>query len=316
MEHREAVVLLSDHVSGRLSPALAAEVEAHLAACVECRQVAQTVRGVQAEAGAHRGALFEPHPRADELANYALSSGSLETEMLARIGAHVRACPTCARELELARQSVRSSWARAPMAWLRAESAVGPTLLLRPALAVLAVLLSYPAYLGIVKYPEARRAGERAATETENLKRRDLDLRRALEAGDRQREELSRWGGGVQALILSGAKRGAAAGPSVVYVRAGQPSVPILIDFVPPRRGASLAPGEVEIVILQAPTDSTAWSYRAPLREVWDPASQTLSLLVPTASLPAAAYRLEVRTAGEAAPPFVARFAVLAEPKP
>ena len=316
MDHREVVMLITDHVWGRLSPSLAAEVEAHLAACAECLQVAQAIRGVRAEAAAHGGALFEPHPRADELAGYALSSQSLETETLARIGAHVRACPTCARELELARQSVHSSWARAPMAWLRAESAVGPALLLRPALAVLAVLLCYPAYLGIVKYPEARRAGERAATETEDLRRRELDLRHALKVGDRQREELSGWGGGVQALILSGIKRGAAAGPPAVHVRAGQPSLPILIDYVPPRLGPSAAPTEVEIAILQEPADSIAWSYRAPLSEVWEPASQTLSLLVPTRSLPAGAYRLEVRTAGETAPPFVARFAVLAGPTP
>ena len=159
-------------------------------------------------------------------------------------------------------------------------------------------------------------AGERAATETEDLRRHELDLRRALKAADRRREELSGWGGGVQALILSGTKRGAAAGPPTVEVRAGQPSLPILIDYVPSRLARSVAPAEVEIAILQEPADSIAWSYRAPLSEVWGPANQTLSLLVPTTSLPAGAYRLEVRTAGEAAPPFVARFAVLAEPRP
>lgn len=300
MDHQAVVPLLSDHVRRRLAAAESAAIEAHIAGCAECRDAARVLRQVVDQTRTHGEALFDAHPEADDLARYALASVELGTGALARVGAHLRACATCRRETDLAREAAVPAWARTARAWLRVEIAGRPAMLLRPALAVLAVLLIYPTYLGLVKYPEERLSGERAASEIARL--------RASAPGPSPVGPA--WGGGVQPLVLSGPSRGVASAMPTLRVRAGQPVIPVLADFTPRRREPA---SEYEVVVFHEPSSQVAWRHRAPLEELWDPTSQTLSLLLPTAGLTSGSYLLEVRGPDSGTPELAARFEILAD---
>lgn len=297
MEHREAAPLLIDHVRGRLEGEAGRAMESHVMTCAECRGVAETIRRVDAEIATHGAALFERHPSADDLARYGLASESLPTEILARLGGHVNACPTCRRELELAKRAAAPSLATALAGRARGVAAEGAGGWLKPALAAAAILLAWPAWQGLVETPALRRQVEQTRAELHA-------------ARERERESASRpaapemAGSAGRILLLGGTTRAAGDGPSMTPA-AGQAVLPLLVDLesAPELLAAS---GDLEARIVPAAGGEPAFTLRAPAATLRDPATRTLTLLVPTARLAPGAWRLEVRRAGSTAPPLYA----------
>jgi hypothetical protein len=293
MEHAQARPLVSDWARGRLDAARARDVETHVRICQACKEAADVAAGLDAEG--HRLAGTETaHPSPDALARYVETPEEESIAALARIGAHVRGCDDCREDVTLMREAAAPAWWRSVRSWLAAPSA--PARLLQPALAVAAVLLAYPAWVGLVEYPRARAAAERRI--------HDAEARAQAEAAARALPvpPTAPRGGGVAALVLRGAARGGDAIPAL-RVREGQTLQPVLVDAVLPA-------GPVAIALVREP-DTRAWTIDGLREDFWDPANALVGLLVPTEVLTPGDYRLELREA-PGRPPFVtARFRVL-----
>jgi hypothetical protein len=288
MDHSTAETLLESWLAGSLPPERAAEVEAHVRSCAECAVHADLVRALRREIATHGAALFTPHPASDQLALLTLEPGALSLEETARLGAHLRACPACAAERDLIRASARPAPLRALAAFFAEPGAHGRWL--RPALAVALVLLLWPAWLGVVEYPRAKRAAEQA--------------RAAAERAAAVPAPAAEWnGGGAGVLILSGPMRGGAASLPESRLRPGQPGLSVVLDH------RLETEGSLRIVLRDA-GGREVWSADATARELWDEHSGLTSLMVPARVLPPGAYALAIGPV--AGPPeFQARFRIL-----
>lgn len=122
MEHDATSVLLDDLAEGRLDPARRALAEAHVAGCPDCQAQLHVIKMLSGpEFRELAGALFDPHPSPEELVAYVLESDDLPAADRARIGRHVRVCPTCRVEADLTR---RASW-RSGSWWRRIRERFG-----------------------------------------------------------------------------------------------------------------------------------------------------------------------------------------------
>jgi anti-sigma factor ChrR (cupin superfamily) len=140
MRHDEAVLLLTDLLGGRLPDPVRVAVEAHVAACDECRRLA--------DAHAALSRAEEPHPSSAAIVAHALHPGDLPPAEAARIAAHLTACPRCSEEINLVRRAERAAVSStttgaAGRSWHAAR------VLVWGAAAAAMLLLLTPAYLGL-----------------------------------------------------------------------------------------------------------------------------------------------------------------------
>lgn len=279
MDHESASLLLSECVAGKLTGPTAAEVAAHVQECSECGALAETLAAVRGEVAEHGQALWLPHPPALDLARFASDDRSMSTADFALIGAHVRACPACGTETRLAREAqVPSAWR-----WLRAWL---PEFMDRRALAVvafaaLAVVLAYPAYIGLVEYPRAVSRSSHGTT-----------------AAPVPNSPSSVSGGPAAVLILTGESRGAASVVPLARLRAGQTQLALLIDAAPPNGD----PLELE---LRNRAGQLLWHARAQGAELWDAQQHVMSLAIPVVALVGGEFVLSIGASGR--PPEVNR---------
>src|SRR5436190_23775157 len=140
MDHDAAQLLVSDWARGRLDPARATEVEAHVRTCDACRAAAIAAESLEGEQRRLAGAAIA-HPSSDRLASYVETPDAEPIASLAEIGSHLRACDTCREDVTLMRE------AAAPGALGSLLAAFGPpwkaARLLQPALAVALAPLAY-----------------------------------------------------------------------------------------------------------------------------------------------------------------------------
>jgi len=272
MDHATAETLLEDWIEGRLAPEQAAELEAHVRSCAECAAHADLLRGIRREVAAHGEALFMPHPSSDQLARLELRADSLPLDELARIGAHVRACPACTAERALIRDAARPAPLRAIEAWLATAGA--PPRWLAPALAAMLVLLVWPAWVGLVEYPRAREKAERVAGER---------------SSPATPEGPSWTGGGAGVLVLTGVSRGGGAALPVARLHPGQPGLAILSD-------QRLEGDSLRVVLLDA-GGHEIWATSANGDELWDGNAHVTSLMVPARVLVPGEYELAISSA-------------------
>ena len=274
MDHEATSVLLSDWVTQRLSGNIAAEVAAHVENCTECRGIAESLVAVRGEVAEHGDTLWSPHPSSDDLAHFVSGGAALHTDVLARLGAHVHACPTCALEARLGRDAQTPSAWRSLRAWLpgasdrRAMTAV--------ALGALAVVLAYPAYVGLVEYPR-----ERMHTLDLERRARRTQFELAPAAAPVEVE------GPAAVLVLEGASRGSREVVPSITLRSGQVALPVLIDAAPP------SSDPVELVLRDA-SGKARWRMTARGADLWDPNQHVLSLLIPVSALTAGEFGLSI----------------------
>jgi hypothetical protein len=281
VEHDEALQRLSDWAEGRMPREELDALEFHLARCEACREVSATVREIVTHARPEDVALFTPHPSSDRIAGYADPAG-LSIAERAEIHDHVRICPTCRAEVGLVRRALE---ARSPRRLRfpsgRLVEALSGTRWLAPALAGLTLIMAYPAYLGVF--------GERGAPATSE-------------------------GSGAIALVVRATTRDAGTIPSIT--EPPRALVPILVDldlsgwFETPETSAS----RIEIRLAREGQVEPVWSTAIEARAVWDPANRVVTLLVPSATLPAGSYVLSLRSRDPGAHEFEGAFRVLPAP--
>jgi hypothetical protein len=287
MDHREAMRLVSDWARGRLDAASAREVDAHVRECRECQEAAEAAAGLET-ASRRVEPASDAHPSSDALARYVEMPDAESIAALAHTGAHVRACRSCREDVELMREAAAPSWRRFLRTWF--GDRVWGVRALQPAFAILAVLLAYPAWLGLVEYPRERATSEQRLAEAEALLRAETRPLR---------------GGGISALVLRGATRGEDVVP-VLRLRRGQPLQPVLLD-------AALPPGRVRVSLIREPAGEV-WSAEGEREEFWDEANGVVGLLFPADAFEAGEFRIELRAAEDSPPFFTGRFRVAREP--
>ena len=208
MTHEQAMPLVSDWARGALDADRARAVESHVSQCLECQASAVAARGLHAEA-ARLVHTPSAHPSSDALAEYVNDPHAASITALARIGAHVRACPACREDVALMRAASRPAWWRAVLsAW---EMPGGRARWLQPALAACALLLALPAWRGLVELPRERAALEQRVLQAEQARVRAEARVRDLAPASMPAIR----GGGVAALVLQGVARNATALPTL-----------------------------------------------------------------------------------------------------
>jgi anti-sigma factor RsiW len=310
-DHEEIAALLDEFAAGGLSPDAAERVGAHVAACEECRRAVETMRGLREEAAVHGEALLDGHPSADELADFALQPDGAAPP---RLAAHVRACPTCAHEFTVTERARATAGLRsAPAWWARrlAASAQGVWPALGPAFGVLALLLAYPAYQGLVRLPPVRASLESAAAQLETLRSGEAEARRSLAVAEGRERSLALWSGGVQVLYFSAARRGDEEVP-LLAMRPDQPFQPILVGEDLGNRAKWPADRRVLVTLRREADGSETWRHEAPVSELWDASNELIGLLVPASALQPGEHLLLLRAPPDVEPFYSARFRVAA----
>jgi hypothetical protein len=294
VDHREAMPLAADWARGRLDAERAREVEAHVRVCTMCREAVEAANSLDAESRR----LVEAnggHPSSEALARYVDTPQSESVASLATTGTHLRSCARCREDVALMRAAAAPSWSRWLRSWATGEPAWA-TRVLQPALAVLAVLLVFPAWLGLIERPRERAAAERRVQETETRIRRENEARQPSAPAPAAR------GGGVAVLVLRGPTRGGDALPSV-RLRAGQAFQPVLLDM-------PSVPAQVRVVVIRDP-GREVWMSEGSREEFFDAATGLAGVLIPVEVLTPGDYRLEVRPGAAAPPAFTSGFRVL-----
>ena len=289
MDHSTAETLLDDWLWGRLPPERASEVETHVAGCAECAAHAELMRGLKREVKEHGEALFSAHLTGDELARLELRADSLSIADAARLGAHVRACPTCSAERAMIRGAAGPAPWRALKAWY--SIADQPSAWIKPALAMFAILLAWPAYLGVVEYPREKLAAEQARAEAA----REL-AHTPPTPGAEVPPGKQIWNGGSAAvLVLTGATRGASAAVPSARLRDGQPGLTIVTD-------RHITGPDTLLVTLFDDQHRPVWKQPVPATELWDANARLTSLMIPSPNLTPGVYSIEIGAPGGAAP--------------
>lgn len=314
MDHRSASEQLSDLVLGTVPETVAPSLWAHVGGCLECQQVLETM-GFVRRAGllenGSRSAADAParsrHPRAEDIVQYALGDRDQEPSRRAEVTQHLLTCHECRREVDLTWRAERR--ARSPLRMLTRPWRV-PMPEARTlgwvAAAAAALVLAYPAYLGVTELPATRRAAAARGSELASLLEREGSLRREL--GERAREA-SETAGPVRLLYLRPATRGTAGEPTIT-IPSGQRYLPIVLDHDIGQLAKTRPNDRLEVRVTRDSDTAPAWREEYAVARLWDPASQAVSLLVPVAALKSGQYRLELRDPATGRPRVVSGFAI------
>ncbi len=309
MMHDEATPLLLDLALGTLAPDERAALEAHLAACEECRAMRRTVERLVA--AVREETSDAGHPDADAVVSFAL--GGLSGAGSAAVAEHVASCAACAAEVDAVRRAEAESREEALAGDIRRDPGGRAREGTRPApratsrrawgalaaaAAGLAALLAYPAYLGLVRLPVVESRSADVARETQSLATRVGALEGELGAARDALARVREWGGATPLHLLSAAMRGGEEARTV-RVDPAQPVVALAVELGALPESAAATP--VRFVITRADggaafaADLAAADVRRELRE-----AGVVLLLVPSARLAPGSYRLAVTLGPEA----------------
>jgi hypothetical protein len=149
--HEEAVGLLTDFVTGRLSGAQQRSMQEHFQSCEECRGLVDTVRLIRGPLGAHEAERGPAgHPTSAALVGFALSRHELASEAQQELAAHLAGCADCARIVTLVGETAQP--ADRQEGWRVFADAWWP----RTALAAAAVATAGVVWLGLYRVPQLR----------------------------------------------------------------------------------------------------------------------------------------------------------------
>jgi hypothetical protein len=185
---------------------------------------------------------------------------------------------------------------RAFLAWL--PTADRPSAWLRPGLAIFALLLAWPAYLGMVEYPRAKEAAATARAEAERA-------HVVPPPGALVPPGTVVWnGGGAAVLILTGTSRGAASALPQAKLHPGQPDLTIIT-------GRHVIEPDSLLVTLWDDQHRPVWRQPVTAADLWDANARVTSVMIPAVNLtPPGDYSIEIGP--PAGPPrFAARFRIL-----
>lgn len=302
MDHEQATTLITDRARGKLDSGLSADLDSHLRGCVECQGALEASAALEAQIRSRGPEYLSPHPPAEDVAAYAVFPARLPTARLAAVALHVRACPICEVEASTARRSLSGAWWRGFKASTLGAEPLPARALLAPALAVLALALLYPAYLGTVRYPAALRERDQATVAVDSLRGIHETVR------PKSAPSIAPSAGGVASLVLAGPSRESRPAVPVIRLHADQPYLHVVIDH-PSAAEARAARRPLEITIMRVGETTPIWRVEGNAASLWDEGLQAAGVVVPADRLPPGTYRLELRV-DPGDPDFTAEFRV------
>ncbi|MGH9869926.1 MAG: zf-HC2 domain-containing protein [Candidatus Polarisedimenticolia bacterium] len=112
-DHADYQIELPAYAADRLDDGGRARIEAHMAACGECREMVAAFGGLAAAIQKGGASLFGPHPTEADLRRMATSPGPVEPGLRH----HLAVCVSCSLELGGWKRVARSKAARARTSW-------------------------------------------------------------------------------------------------------------------------------------------------------------------------------------------------------
>jgi len=327
LDHEEAKTLLSDYVMGELSSEEAAALKEHTSDCQECREILTSMGIVKQELQVHGPVLFEPHPDAESLVDFALEGQSLTTEDLAAIGAHVRACPTCREEVDVTRRAYAH-----PQKWWRklVSPFLVPSFMTTPAFqlvsAVLVLALAYPAYRGLERELGESTLSDRDGTLTtgdlgplpvtffeEERQRWERKTKPRLSRSDTPTISLPRGLGGIPNLLFDERTRGSTGGDDA-YTVVLEPTQAHLSFLLPMPTSFVEDPRMIEATITRLDVGAAVFHHVGLAADCLVSGFRIAraNLLVPTSFLPPGKFRIALHEAGRADGADIYEFEVVA----
>ncbi|MGH9750321.1 MAG: zf-HC2 domain-containing protein [Candidatus Polarisedimenticolia bacterium] len=277
--HDEYQEEIAAHAAGRLDEGARKNLEAHLAACQECADVATTWQAVAAGIRQSDDSLFGPHPAPSCLRRHA---AGVRVEESASVVRHLESCPACALEVSVWRaggarvgsgSSTASTGAPATGIRRRPWRSVGGAL----AAGVL-IGLAIPALL------------HRAARDT---------------VTPAPPSPASGWGGPVQLLVLNEPLRGEADVPE----HRVSTSAPWIVIATRPAVPVNAAPDDLFRFEIVGAGSRVVWD--VDVRTDWIEqqlrSAEVVTLAVAATDLPPCRYRLRVRPSSGAAEPLLSQ---------
>jgi hypothetical protein len=137
MRHDEAVLLLTDHLAGRLRREVGQDVQAHLEGCEECASLAGT-----------HDMLAGRHTPVEDLVDLSLHPDRMEGTRRMQLQAHLDVCEVCGAEARFVKRAERTAVSSIP----GGDRFGGAGLLLGTAAAAL-VGLGFSAWLALYRIP-------------------------------------------------------------------------------------------------------------------------------------------------------------------
>lgn len=292
--HDEMLLRIADLAMGRIAAEEAAAIRAHVVSCDECGRQMRTYE-IVAEVVREEAVSAAHHPGADELVAFALRSGGSATETAAEITAHLDSCAGCREEVEIVRGAeadlVRASRFGDAAKHLGTGVAPWRTRYALLAAGVVSAALLYPAYVGLVRYPEE--ADLRATLHEENTA-----LRHRLASFETRESPPSEASEPLVVHFLHAATRGVGDVTKIEFPGEARPDDPVLA--IEPWIGAEDRAGDdVRLEILGREME-TLWASAVPATAAHDALRASEGVLffrVPASVLSPGVYRLVQRDA-------------------
>jgi len=298
MTHEEASLILVDRFAERLDAVTAARVDDHVAACDVCVGALETLRVLRGSSGSGAGTDRSPHLPIERIAELALDFAREGRADGGPDVAHLSTCPTCAAEVDACRASVAEARTGLSVAAGAGRRRLRPFFPSALAAALVVAVLGYPAYIGLVELPRARRQAEAAWASAARSQSEASSLREAIEK-ERAAAPTPDKGEIVLALYLD-ATRGAQGRTPAMELQPGARVVTILLEPVVPRAAAESEPLRFEIRDREGrvvwSSETTAGAIRD--RHGWT--DRLLTLLVPASALSPGGYTLSLGRLGQA----------------
>jgi hypothetical protein len=149
------------YLTDRLSEKERKEVENHLGVCQKCRDDLNEMKWLSRSIKNASEGLYTEHILSEQLVLYAESQSELDTDDLTFIEDHLAECKDCQQELELLKKVNGSLQAGRKKSPIRTISQwlidILPEFAFKPAFAyIIILLLLYPAWLGIFRWPKGK----------------------------------------------------------------------------------------------------------------------------------------------------------------
>ncbi|MBZ5637561.1 MAG: zf-HC2 domain-containing protein [Acidobacteriia bacterium] len=253
---------------------------------------------------------MEKHPTTEQLVG--LLDGTAEAGERAALEAHLQGCTSCRGQLDRLRRTVdlvkESEGRRAGGTWYgaareaHAREVAAVPLGIRlarhwpawagfAAAAVVLVVLTYPAYLGVIRLPIAERQATGLLAEKGQDAAQIRELRSSLDGVSDRLRRATEWGGAVELHILPSALRGGR--PATLEVNAGQPFV--LLGVTPQLPGLTASTRRF-VFAIAGPAAQPLWSCEMSASEITARVNETnvVTLAVPGSLLPPGRFELRV----------------------
>ncbi len=165
-------------------------------------------------------------------------------------------------------------------------------------LAVVVLLLLYPAYRGLFELPGLQSDRTLIESEISGLRKRAAELETRLSEAQQRASR----GSGSRILRLPD--------DEAVVIVPQQAELPVEITHRLGGRGSVPADAPITILLKRQQDSRELWRLEAKVGEVWDPESGTVGLLIPTGIVSRGEYRLEIMSSEKRVMGFVGTFRV------